>query len=809
MLKQFPNDDNTIHPDSESEQHPPDSLAWVADQELAAWHLNKQIADTEICGAILFSQDKQRVSYAGDIIEPAAQQITEIVMRYWDARHPGELARFITLKPGEVDYLLFALPFIQGIVLAVLFEPSYSLSRVRSESKNLLRSLITTTPELPPVSEVSRTSTQDEDLEEDEEDRDDEYEMEDEEFPDIDISNLLQHMPPPDPHIDAPSESVIQGDVNLPAEQAVLNGPSDIPSFFVPPSSQSEELNGTVWEEELETFPTSSQPEVEAESLPQDEDLARGSPSTIFIEEQGKTDPEIVSPFAVQLEEEFEAEKAKILQELNSEQEAIPTQVNEADLIAALEDVVDHVEDAGNDDNAETIPATFSLEEDLILPWEMEESEISPQKDIEEPEPDAPELKDALILTTEIELTNEEVEDTTLVEQEESFLDFLENEIEGIPLPDDETGWLAPFTRQVSDLNQPASKASAPVFSFEEEIASSIPAINHEVFVEEEETPDIPADEDEAVEEALFSFLDSEISVIQEKEESPAVEALEEIPFADLPDAGWGAEITEEVVLEEQFFENTDQPAYDDVPYPDVPEAALETETMDEAVPEVQPVEDTDQPAYNETSSLDMPDAALDTKAIEEIVQEESDERADQPVSEEIFSREGPPFTLAGPVGFPYELPDQIISDTRPNQLQPVPPIETGSDEAVENKQVYTCVLVPNLPENMLAGTLAKKLGEWLPQLSDSFGWELEKITIRPSYLQWTVMVPQGVSTGRLVHNIRIHTSQRIYDHFPELKRRSPEDFWSPSQLIISGEQVPTVEMLESFIQKSRQHNQP
>jgi len=47
MLKQFPNDDNTIHPDSESEQYPLDLLAWVADQELAAWHLNKQIADGE------------------------------------------------------------------------------------------------------------------------------------------------------------------------------------------------------------------------------------------------------------------------------------------------------------------------------------------------------------------------------------------------------------------------------------------------------------------------------------------------------------------------------------------------------------------------------------------------------------------------------------------------------------------------------------------------------------------------------------------------------------------------------------------
>jgi len=805
MLKQFPNDDNTIHPDSESEQHSLDSLSWVADQELAAWHLNKQIADTEICGAILFSQDKQRVSYAGDIIEPAAQQTTDIVMRYWDTRHPGELARFITLKPGEVDYLLFALPFTQGIVLAVLFEPSHPLSRVRSQSKNLLHNLIITTPDLSSVSEDHRTSAQKEDFEEE---RDDEYEMEDEEFPDIDISNLLQQMPPPDPHIDLPSESVIEEDANLPAEQAVINAPSDIPSFFVPPSSQSEELNGTVSEEELETFSTSNQAEIEAESLPQDEDLTQESVSEILIVERDTTDPEMVSPLARKFEEQSGAEKAEIHPALNSEQETTPTQVIEADLITALEDV-DPVEDVGNDENAETIAATFSLEEDLILPWEMEEPEISPQKDIEEPEPDAPELKEALILTTEIELANEEVEDSSLVEQEDSFLDFLENEIEGIPLPDDETGWLAPFTQQENDLDQPVSKASAPVFSFDEEVASSITDTNHEVFVDEEEAPDIPADEDEAVEEALFNFLDNETSVIQEKEESPVEEALEEISFVDLPDAVWETEPTDEIVAEERPVQSTDQPTYGDVPSQDLPGAALETETRAEVFLEEQFVEGTDQSFYDEASSVDMPGAALETETTEEIVQEQSDESADQPVSEEIFSGEEPPFAPAGPVGFPYELPDQIISDTRPNRLQPAPPSEAGPDGAEENKQAYTCVLVPNLPENMLAGALAKKLGEWLPQLSDSFGWELEKITIRPAYLQWTVMVPRAVSTGRLVHNIRIHTSQRIYDHFPELKRRSPEDFWSPSQLIISGEQAPTVEMLESFIHKSRQHNQP
>ena len=701
MLKQFPNDDNTIHPDSEPAQSMSAVLAWVANRELAAWHLDKQLAGLEICGAALFFQSKQMISYAGDIIEPVAEQLVELVMRYWDAGHPGEIARFITLEPGEVDYFLFALPFAPGIILAALFDPSCPLSHVRSQAKTMVQNLITITPETSAFREDTGVPAQDEDLwDEEDEDVDDEDEMDDE-FLDINVTDLLIHMPPPDPEVEFSPEPQAQQDVDLPGEEAILNDPSDIPSFLVPPVAQGNDLSEPVWEEGQESSPPSSELAVD-QQIPQDEDLIQELASADVMEEQIVADPQTPMPSADWLEEP-EVSKVEVLPEAG--------------------------EGALDDGERETSPGEFSLERDLVLPWEMEESGSF----LEDGETQlTSEPGEALVPPAAAETSGERMEVPPLFGQSDSPLDFLVDDLEGIPLPDEETGWMAPFTEQDPDLNQTAGEK--PFLDFTSDDGESVPAataVDRQALAGADDMPDILTG---VLNEERLNVLDG----ISAPPETAEVEP-EEMVFPDSSDADWESGTTDRVVLGEE---------------PDEAGASIE-----------------------------------------------------QPVSAKISSSQQQPPTPAEARGFPYELPDQIVSNTRPDQLNPVALAEEAdSGQEDGSPHAYTCVLVPNLPENMLVGPLAKKLGEWLPQLSKSFGWQLEKITIRPSYLQWTVKVPQAISTGRLVHNIRVHTSQRVYDHFPELKRRSPEDFWSPNQLIISGEQSPTPEMLESFIQRSRQH---
>ena len=728
MLKQLPNDNNTIHPDSGSAQNSTNSLEWALDQELATRHLIEQITDPEICGAILFSQDQQVISYAGDIIESTAKQIIDTISHYWDAQHHSEIARFLSLKTSQVDYLLFALPFTQDLVLAVLFEPNYPLNQVRTQSKKLRHNLITITPVSSDTSEPTPTPTESDDILNEDEEYEAEYDLENDEYPDIDISDLLVHMPPPDPEINTQLSPETQQAAQKITEGAIPNDPSTIPSFLVPPSAQSEWIESDLAEEQGADSLLSDQEE-EAQTLPQDDIVPEDAIFQVFIQDELSTadlpDSELIKPFIEEFEEEPESQHIESDQEvdIDSIQDTIPEPTGEPALIDISEDS-EEVEEIETDEDMDSIPASFSLETDLILPWEMEENQTALQVDQEAP---SPKQMESISPSGEPEITAEETEIPGNSAQEDPFLDLLDNDLEGIPLPNDESGWLAPFAEHEQTPIPDTNEATAPIFTFEEETTPSANPLIHEAFTIEEEQAALPTDV--KLEEELLSSLDHEVPAMEETTDSvPQVE-----------------------------FEETSPPAIEEI----------------------------------------IPDGEhLREEAIEE-----------QQIEEEIDSQSESSFESTVPLGFPYELPDQIVSDTRPNRIMPVPPSETDENQTNQNEQAYTCVLVPNLPDNTLTGSLAKMLGEWLPQLSESFGWHLEKITIRPSYLQWTVEVPQTVSTGRLVHNIRIHTSQRVYDHFPELKRRSPEDFWSPSQLIISGEQSPTTEMLENFINKSRQYD--
>jgi REP element-mobilizing transposase RayT len=104
-----------------------------------------------------------------------------------------------------------------------------------------------------------------------------------------------------------------------------------------------------------------------------------------------------------------------------------------------------------------------------------------------------------------------------------------------------------------------------------------------------------------------------------------------------------------------------------------------------------------------------------------------------------------------------------------------------------------------------LAGELAEWLGEWLPQLCVAYGWRLERISIRPQYIQWTVQVPPTVSPGYMVRILREETSRRILKNQPELLVNNPaNDFWAPGYLVMSGFLPPTQQMLEEYIQQTR-----
>ncbi len=151
--------------------------------------------------------------------------------------------------------------------------------------------------------------------------------------------------------------------------------------------------------------------------------------------------------------------------------------------------------------------------------------------------------------------------------------------------------------------------------------------------------------------------------------------------------------------------------------------------------------------------------------------------------------------------------PVSSLEDTQPARAGKLtPPPTTRATDSVMAELVYTCILLPRLPEAALSGDLAARLTEWLPQLCAAFGWQLEGLVIQRQYLQWSVQVTPTISPGNVVRAIRQHTSQRIAQEFPRYQLSSLDgDFWAPGFLILSGSEPPSPVVVANYIQQTRQ----
>jgi REP element-mobilizing transposase RayT/DNA-binding NarL/FixJ family response regulator len=117
----------------------------------------------------------------------------------------------------------------------------------------------------------------------------------------------------------------------------------------------------------------------------------------------------------------------------------------------------------------------------------------------------------------------------------------------------------------------------------------------------------------------------------------------------------------------------------------------------------------------------------------------------------------------------------------------------------------YGILLVPRLPDHYLVGDLADRLPKWVSQLCIAFDWRLEHISIRPDYLQWNASATAETPPAQMVRNIRKHTSQRIFDEFPTLRRENPSgEFWATGFLLVTGSQPPPGQLVQEFIRQTR-----
>lgn len=119
----------------------------------------------------------------------------------------------------------------------------------------------------------------------------------------------------------------------------------------------------------------------------------------------------------------------------------------------------------------------------------------------------------------------------------------------------------------------------------------------------------------------------------------------------------------------------------------------------------------------------------------------------------------------------------------------------------------YSCVIIPRLPGHKLKGELADRVVGFIEHIFLAFGWRLESLEISPDYVQWIANIPPSVSPGYMLHVMREHLSRFIFAEFPRMGRENPSgDFWAPGFLLVSGIKTLPGQLIDDFIERTRQN---
>jgi len=148
----------------------------------------------------------------------------------------------------------------------------------------------------------------------------------------------------------------------------------------------------------------------------------------------------------------------------------------------------------------------------------------------------------------------------------------------------------------------------------------------------------------------------------------------------------------------------------------------------------------------------------------------------------------------------PSQINDTEKTQNRSFNIEDLEP-ETASMVNI----AYTAVLIPRLPQHHLVGGLAEALPRWVNELSLAFGWRLDHLSVRPTYLHWRAISPPHYPPARMVLDMAMQTSQRIFAEFSRFNKANPsENFWAAGHLIVSGRDKLSQQLVQDFIVATR-----
>lgn len=134
---------------------------------------------------------------------------------------------------------------------------------------------------------------------------------------------------------------------------------------------------------------------------------------------------------------------------------------------------------------------------------------------------------------------------------------------------------------------------------------------------------------------------------------------------------------------------------------------------------------------------------------------------------------------------------------TQLEDTQPCRPYDVQGEEEIQTVSDVTFYLVPASTSHFLIGELSVWLKRWMPALCETYGWQLEYLSVRPDYIKWTLVDFPEALIRKMLQVVRQQTSGRIFRVFPNLKADNASgDFWAPGYLVDTQDREFTTQAL-------------
>lgn len=115
---------------------------WLQDVNRVAQHLTR-LSLGSAAQAALITRGSQLWAYAGQLAQPAAEELGRAVGHYWAHDGGSDLARFIRLDATSSEYMMYATSLGDDYVLALVFETEMPFTEMRTHAGDLARKLST------------------------------------------------------------------------------------------------------------------------------------------------------------------------------------------------------------------------------------------------------------------------------------------------------------------------------------------------------------------------------------------------------------------------------------------------------------------------------------------------------------------------------------------------------------------------------------------------------------------------------------------------------------------------------------------